>query len=300
MPKKNLKRFFATLIILLFFFGVEYGYHRLTGDFRLSRIFYSLPHDERWAITLTSEHHHGLEPILNQDYTFFDHGHQSFAFISQDGSTILKFFKFHPFSYAWPLEWLKSFWSSPLTPEQELNRNKLKRVFVGYKLAYDLDKENCGLLFIHFTPTHVFNKKLRVYDRLGFSHEIDLDSTVFVIQKKARTTRHVLNEFLKKGDLETAKQRIGAIFDLYLAEYPKGLFDNDHNLIDNTGFIGEKAIRIDVGKLILTEKTKEKEFLKEDLHKIAYQRFGKWIKKYHPKYYEELMQTIEMKISAKL
>lgn len=224
-----------------------------------------------------------FDSLFNQPFTYLGKGRQTYVFLSADQKYVVKFIKF---TYLKP---------SFFRPKKE-QLKRLQRVLTGYQLAFDRDRENTGVLYIHFQTTDHLKKKIQVKDKYHFKHWIDLDQVYFILQKKGVMTRHRLKTLLKNKEVDTAKQQIRKILDLYVAEYKKGLFDSDHNVIDNTGFIDQDPIRLDVGRLKSDETIKRPEIFKEDLEKIAQHRLRKWIKKCFPQYYEELMADINDKM----
>ena len=176
-------------------------------------------------------------------------------------------------------------------------QRKLDSVFAGYRLSYEVHKNESGLLFIHLNPSQgTIHFPITLVDKIGFKHSFDLDSVVFVVQEKAKTTRTVVNEALQTGDLALAKERIGQIFDLYIQEYQKGIYDRDHGVMHNTGFVGSRPIHLDVGKMTADDRMKKAAFWEKDLELIA-KKFQVWLRANYPQHYQELAQDIEVKIS---
>lgn len=265
------------------------GYLAYTGDFRLANISfentsYCPPSEERVS---TPEEKDFVTKILNQPFHYLGQGNQTYAFIGADGTTVLKFFKF-----------------GHLKPSFFLNKSDISqekrffKMFVGTTLAFEYDRDNTGLLYIHLNKSKDLNLAVKVKDRLNFSHQINMDDVVFVIQKKITPTRQELKRLFEQGDLEGVKSRLSSLLDLYLSEYSRGIYDRDHNLIDNTGFHGNKALRLDVGKLRKEPKALSVTFQKEDLTKIASERLLKWITSYYPAYREEIKLFLEEKLSS--
>lgn len=241
------------LVVIALFLALGNYYYYLTGDFRSENI-----------LTESFEDYSedpSLKPILYQPYHFLDHGNQTYAFISADNKYVLKLFKKDTIDRSWiskifpPIYPTKSW----VIRKGEERINKARRIFNGYRLAYTLDKENTGLIYIHLTPTQNQFRLITVTDRFGLKHTIDLDRAIFAIQEKAIPTKTVLKENPSKTD---------QILELYRSEYQKGLIDQDHNVLDNTGFVGDKAIRLDVGKLTYDESIKNPENYEKDLEKV--------------------------------
>lgn len=272
----------------------EFLDQQATGGFRPAAIEYGFTSSLNYG-SLPQED----EPpkhILSQSFSFLGHGHQSYAFVSQDGQYVIKFFKFHPYRFPWfhalnPVNWIKP------DPHFQLRQQKLERVFVGYQLAFEHDRLHTGLLYIHLCPsTGTYHSPIEVKDWLGLTYEIDLDATCFVIQQKALTTRQVFNYYLRRGEIDIVKARIDSLLAMYVDEYQKGLFDHDHNLIDNTGFVDDQAIRIDVGKLTQDPQTKDPVFVREDLEKIGFKRLGHWFSSHYPQEAPALIEHIHKKL----
>lgn len=285
-----MRRYYWYIVLPLFLAATVFCYLELKDDFRIDNI--SPKHGEHlsWNLPEVSENSlDGLQSILNQHYTYLGKGHQSYAFLSADGQYVLKFIKF---TYLKPS--LLAFFDSKYTQMGQLKR--LQRVLTGYSLASRLDPENTGVEYIHFKKTDNLKKTISVTDRYGFNHQINLDEAFFIIQKRVSVTSEILGTLLKNKNPEEAKKKIRQIFDLYVNEYKKGLFDTDHNVMSNTGFSEDKAIRLDVGRLKLDPKMKNPEYFKSDLEKISKIRLQKWIKKYFPHYFDELVNDIENKM----
>lgn len=277
-----------TIFLLALIMTLGLTAYLLKDRFSLKNIEYDGVLDEQYsppALNLEEEKH--LNTLLQQSFSYLGKGHQSYAFLSEDQQHVIKFFKF---------TYLKPSWFS--TKKQEKSRQKkLRRMFIGYRVAYERDRDNTGVIFVHLAKTTHLNKKLTVKDNFGFSHLVDLDGAYFVIQKKAMVTRHVLQDLLSRHDLKTFKQRIDQLFDLYISEYTRGLFDSDHNIMSNTGFLNDKAIRIDVGRLSVQTDMQKPEVYNPDLKKIISKRIDRWLKINHPKDYNELHDYIESKLN---
>ena len=283
MMKKILQLFFIACLV----YTLDRVYYHLTGDFRLANITYPLPYLKEWDVPpLTDTEKENLEGILNQQFSFLGKGNQSYAFESEDKKYVLKFFKFGH---------LKPSWFQTSTSEAQ--KKRLKKVFEGYQLASQKDRENCGLLFVHLNPTDFLNKKITVKDWLGFKHEINLDQVVFAIQKKLTPAKTILSEAFNQGNLEKAKLHIRQLFTLYLSEYAKGIYDRDHNVIYNIGYTDSQAMHIDLGKLRYNELMKKSPFYLKDLRKIALERIDKWVHKYYPQFEKEIREFLDAELS---
>lgn len=262
---------------MVFLPGLLFIYHEIAYRFSLSNIRFeetSFSPKVFDHLRLTSLQFHEIQRVLNQKFHYLGKGNQSYAFESEDSRYVLKFFKFGHLkpSFFFPTAKIKS------------QEKRFLKVFEGYHIAYTEDPENCALLFVHLNKTDDLKKKVTLTDKFGFEHLIDLDSVIFALQEKVIPTKQVFTAAFEAGDIDGVNQRIKQIFALYLSQYKKGLYDRDHNLMYNTGFKGEKAIRLDVGKLRKDPSFKNFENYKKDLEKIAFERILKWVKNYYPHY----------------
>lgn len=292
------KRLLQILIVVCVIFGAARLYLKLTDDFRISNITYDVPYHPEWEIppqaTFDQDH---VNHILNQDFFYVSKGCQCYVFESGDDRYVLKFFKFKHlkpsilFGILPKLPFIGKYQEKEILRKQK----KLKSVFDGYKLAYDRIRSETGLIFIQLNPTHK-ERMLTVHDKLGFQRSIDLGEVVYVIQDKGTTLRNTLDTLLKEKNVAKAKRRIGQIFDLYMTEYQKGIYDRDHGVMHNTGFIGNKPFHLDVGMLTQDSNIQLKENYELDLQKIA-RKIKLWLSIHYPENYDEVNDFIENKMA---
>lgn len=221
-----------------------------------------------------------LAEIFAQPFKYLGSGNQTFAFESADGRYVLKFFKFqHLRENAFSLK------------SAESKARRLQQVFSGHSIAYTLDRGACQIVYAHLSPEPL-HLSATVSDMTGVQHLISLDEVVFVVQLKGADTRSIIGALLKQGKIETAKQYIHNLLTLYVEDYKRGIFDRDHNVMCNTGFVNGIPFRIDAGKLRLDEKMKNPEIFRTDLEKIAWQRIDKWMKRHYPEHRREMAEEL--------
>lgn len=280
-------------IVCLLFLIVYKGVSLYTGDFSqqaITNAYYvpgalpRTPHDE-------------VHKRLQQRFYYLSRGHQAYAFIGEDGKTVLKFFNFLQLQL--PI-WLKALPEISPVAEYRAKRyrgqqHRLDRLFQGHRIAEESGIDCYGFLYQHLQKTdNYFSKPLQVIDAIGMPHEIPLDQVVFILQEKAVVAREMFANLLAAEDIEGVKGRIDQLYELYFAEYICGIADNDPNVVDNVGFVGSQAIRIDVGRLHKN--------LGEPLHSYLAckinKRFLRWIGKYFPSYEAEIEAYLAKKISS--
>lgn len=209
--------------------------------------------------------------ILSQAFYFLGSGNQSYAFVSEDNKWVLKLIKFHCLTTHDPYQLIPrvGFLANIREERDQERQKKIQRVFHGFHVAYNFDRENCGLVCYHLPGKEELSHETVVYDKAGRKHVLDLNNYVFALQQKAVPT----GELLKQGNQE---ELIDSLFAMFREEFTAGLYDGDHNVIHNTGFVGKKPIRIDFGKLMQKEVDVDQE-----LTKIAEERINPWLQKHH-------------------
>lgn len=281
-PTTKILTAFSLITIALGFYWLE---EEIGSDFSPEYIVNHLVDPTPWSLpTPTLEQKLELQAILNQPFSYLGHGHQTYVFSSQDNQYVLKFFRIHRFK---PSMLTQSLAYLPglqkWTDKREKSRQfRLERIFKGHQTAYLYDRENSGLLYVQLQPSQNLNLQVKVINWLGFSSPINLDEVPFVVQKRARPTKHVLEELLAKGDIAGVQERLQQIIQMYKNEYQKGILDTDHNVIYNTGFVGNQPIRIDVGRLTYDEKIKDPAIYEADLDRIVNKRMLGWLKRHYP------------------
>lgn len=287
---KTLKRSAYCLAFLLLLFGAARLYYRLTDDFRLSNMTYQLPFEAPWQVpSMNDEEHRELAMILNQKFSYIGKGAQCYAFGSEDQQYVLKFFKFKHLKPNLFVDLLPPF--APFKGYKhnciERKKRKLIGVFNGYDLAFRENRQDSGLLYLHLIPTNNLQLHATVIDKIGLESKINLDEVVFLVQKKGETLRIRLNRLFTEGRLPESEQAIASILAMYISEYKKGIFDHDHGVMHNTGFIGDRPFHLDVGKLNKDERMHRVEFYKRDLEHVVW-KIDVWVKATYPQYYQEI------------
>ncbi len=285
---------FCTLLILGVI-ALDKVNYLVTGDFRLANICYEktefVPahYDFKCDVDLVKE-------IAAQTFHYIGKGHQNFAFESEDSKYVIKFFKFRRLKKNHLLHLFSniSFVNNLLQEKRKIQKERFFKMFEGYAVGYAEDPEGCALRAVHLNKTDNLKQTVCVKDKLGFKHTIDLDSVVFVIQEKVIPAQTVFEELFKKQDIEGVKVKIAAIFDLYLSQYQKGLCDHDDNLANNIGFLGDSAIRLDVGKLEHLPVTHD---VTQELALVAANLSRRIFQKHYPEYYEEITLWMQSKLS---
>lgn len=266
-----------TLAALACFGGAYSVYETVGGGFSSSAITYpGFRPAEEWKNGPVDKEL--LAQIFEQKFYFSKFSNHTYTFVSKDGEYLLKFFKF----------------SSPRDggPPSRRRLRHLKRLLASYYAAKD---EN-GLVFLHLAPSNNLQISARMRGWLGVPYTITLDQVPFVLQRNATPTRNVLMTLLNRGDVETAKTRIGQLLAMYAADYQRGLQSRDHNVARTTGFLDDGTpVRLDLGKMTYNKEIMDPAIWHKDLQKIK-RRIRSWLRRYYPRFQSEISRDIEEKI----
>lgn len=219
-----------------------FSYHKSQG-FSVSKMTASIPHEEKWGLPkLSIDQEERLKDIFQQRFHFFSSGYQSYAFISEDERTIIKFFRMKRLSHSM---------TDPFFHPQKVGMHKknLHLIFDAYKLAYDEMREDAGLIYIHLNQTNFLKTEVAITDQEGNDHRIDLDKVHFIVQEKAEPLFVHLHKYIEKKDKEGFDKAIDALIALIKRRHEKGIGDEDRGIAENYGFIGDRPIQFDIGRI---------------------------------------------------
>lgn len=269
-----MRRFLKLFLILGGFFGIERLCHRATDGFALINV-YAPPGDhERWKTEAPLP-----EGLCDQPFHYLNSGSQSYVFISEDGKTVLKLFKFQHMRTPPMLNFFPS--KGKLGKKRAKKRKVLEQTLDSLTLAYKEMRKETALLYLHLAKTNHLKQTITLIDKIGRTHTLDLDSVEFLLQKRGTLAYDAINEWMAKGKKETAEKGLHALFTLAKERCKKGIFDKDPDFSTNFGFIGEKPFQIDFGRLSYSEKEKNPEVYGLELIRIT-RAFETWIAENHP------------------
>ena len=266
-----------------------------TDGFALYKICSSLTYCPEWEVPPpTLEDSQEIAAILEQPYYYFAKGAQSYVFVSEDGKTVIKFFRIY---HLQPPFWLKAV-AFPL-PLQSYQVKKmidkkleLEKDFQSYKIAFEELKNETGLLYLHLNKTNHLKKSLTIYDKIGIAHQLDLDQVEFLIQKKASLVFPSITNLVKTEGIDAAKEAISALVQLLVYRCEKGIFDKDPDLNTNFGFLDKTPLQIDVGRFDWEQRYRPLEDYRDEVIRIT-DNFSQWLTQNYPSLSEHLLKEIQ-------
>lgn len=255
------KRFWWLLFLpVLSLWGLNQLYLNKSLWFSPARVTSEFSYHPEWAIEEPQDLSF-LQSILGQKFKFLAVGSQSYAFVSEDEKYVIKFFIMKH-----QIPRLSDLWH----PEKVVHRKQnLLSIFKAHKLAYDELRQESGLIYLHLNKSSHLKTRLQALDRLGRTHYIDLDQTEFVVQEKAELIFTRLKKLLNQGEQKKIDQLIEATLALVQHRMDLGISDHDKAVKHNYGFVGDRAVHLDIGRIEKVSKPKES-------HRIK-QRIMKWL-----------------------
>lgn len=292
--KKIAWRLFFLALLVVSLYGLGRLYFHLTGGFTIGNITSDFTFQPQWETRpLMASEEADVALALKQPYFYLGKGCQSYVFASQDGEYVVKFFKYQRYRLQ---SWLAYF--PPLPAIVKYRQEKLEKKWeklngfvTSWKVAFENLKQETGLLFVHLNKTDSLHQKLVIYDKIGQSHIVDLDQMEFCIQRRADLLCDSLSQYKSKGDLVGAKLLVHNLLKLILSEYRRGLADNDHALMQNTGVVQGNPIHIDVGQFVFNEAIKQPEIFNQELLTKTY-KFKIWLRDNYPEIGEYLEKEL--------
>lgn len=299
--KQNIVRLFILFGLVVLIYGIGRLYFHVTAGFTIGNISSDFAFQPQWEVfPLDDKATVEFNEAIDQPYRYFAKGCQSYAFISQDGRYVIKFFKQQKFCLPF---WVTYFPPLPAVvkyrEEKSEKKWKMLDLFVsGWKIAFNHLKDECGLIYVHLNKTDHLKKTLTIFDKMGMRHELSLDKLQFCVQKKAEMLTHTLLVHKSNQDLASACQLIQQILDIILFEYSCGIVDKDDALMQNTGVVNGKPIHIDLGQFVIEKTMKKPEIISQELFTRMF-AFREWLKENYPEAYLYLDLRLQEVIGSK-
>lgn len=267
-------------------------------DIHSSNLIEKLPYYSEWELKKpTNDQNAEIHRILTQDFSYQGEGGQSYVFTSKDQKYVLKLFKYKRFRPAWYIPAVPSVYPFKESKEKHIAKRatKLQTVFMGHKVAYENIQKESGLIFVQLNPTFI-PQPITFTDKLGFTHQLDLGKTAFVLQKKGEMLSQNFAKLLNEGKIDQVKERIDKLLQTYVSEYVKGIYDEDHGVMQNFGFIDDQPFHLDLGKFKIDNAYQNPLVYREDLIKVS-NKICIWVQNNYPQYENEITNYIEEQLS---
>lgn len=266
------------------------------SDFSIELICSPFAYDSKWQIEeLSQSEKMRIVSILSQKFNYLGSGAQCYAFLSEDGKYVLKFFRM---KHLIPKIWLKYI---PLPGLEDYRFRKVERrilrknaLFSSYKMAYEKLKEEAALIYIHLNKTDDLHIKAKLFDKMRKCFLVNLDDFEFVLQERAQLVRDHISALMQKGDLEGAVEAIHALLNQTVVQCQRGYVDKDSGISHNYGFVGDRIVHFDVGRIMYDEAAKEPALYQREVLRVG-KKLESWLEAQYPMllpYLEECIDSL--------
>jgi len=316
--KKTTGWVFKIAAAVALFVGLQKLCELKTRGFCLQRILeHDLAPQTAWQTSaLGAGELQDIGALLDQPYHLLGSGGECFAFISQDKKTVIKFYKLNLGRFMYLRRGLlkvdhredagtiSNHWLAkvPLPSFLDVARrrilgmreHRLKRLFKSTVLAYEELREETALLYVHLNRTENFKKPLILVDSMGIRHQIDPNTSKFVVQRTAEPFLDRLHRLMQEGEVAAAKSSIDSFLDLIVQRCQKGFADHDIYM-RNFGFVADKAMEIDIGPFVKDPQMIGSDNIKKELFFASSE-----LRAYLSNKYPELLAHLEHSLSSHL
>ncbi|MDE3046192.1 MAG: hypothetical protein KGJ02_06070 [Verrucomicrobiota bacterium] len=210
-------------------------------------------------------------------FRYLGRGRQMFAFESEDGKYVLKFFNRHNLEVPW---YLKLPISLPYWQKQRERWTEKMRIYPeSYRLAIAYLPQETGLLQVHMGSSSVSYPVVEIRDRPSATYLVDLNHVPFVLQKKGS------GSFLKA--LLTAREEgnLNQVLDAFLAFHAKRIHclvgDQDRDIKRNYCWEGDHPLYIDPARFFYDPTLQDSERIQWEWEKVTY-RLRDWLSQQIP------------------
>lgn len=232
---------------------------RFTYGFRVAKMQLDFPHRPEWDLPCAP----GIRKILEQPFHFLGKGAQSYVFESEDGTSVVKLFRY----------------DQPIIPA------KVEALLSASKMAYEELREETGLIYIHLNETALDLPVLHCTDALGRKYRFPLDQYRFAVQKKAEKFRDTFQK--AHASREEMRNRIDQFLSLLEKRVAKNIQNTDPSLSRNFGFLADRAIEFDFGNYCFCPTLNGSTEIRRYTSKLR-----RWLKKHDPEWVAYLDERV--------
>ncbi|NRA90936.1 MAG: hypothetical protein HRU43_07420 [Simkaniaceae bacterium] len=249
------KQFLGALVALFIFLSITscFTFIKRTKGFCYRKIHSLHEYDPRWDFGLpTKEQNALLDQVASQKFYPLGSGKDCYAFVSEDETLVVKFFKQNHMRTRYLLNYLPLSTEIKMIRAEMLNRHQRHRdrLFQSYQIAHERLLDHTGVLYLHLTKSNFIKRPITLFSPIGKKLVLKLDHMEFMIQKRA----YPIFEEIQKHP-EKAKEIIDGVFEYLTARNARGIGDDDINCEKNLGILEGKIFQIDVGELYPMKKS---------------------------------------------
>ncbi len=249
------------------------------------------------AQTASQEELERLRSIFSKPFHYLKETDLCYLFASQNKEYIIKFFKMRKLT---PKYWL-NYIPVPWLEQERLNkighRERVRQeLFGNFKTAYEEFRHQTSLVFIHFFSTNWLKTKVQLFDQQNSLHSVSLDTVPFVLQKNPTMIFDYIEELIQKGKRKETISSLLLVLDLVKDRCQRGIADQDIELGDDYGFIGNRAVYMQIGRMRQDDSLKTPLSMLREVFKVN-QKITEWLKKNHPELISDFQKESQDLIS---
>ncbi len=239
------------LLLPLLTLTLHFAYFKRTKGFCLKKINSTYAYQPEWDTgPPTPTQQTLLKELSKQTFSYLGSGKECYAFSSEDGKYVLKFFKQKHMKNTHILKNVPFFREK--IDKKTTRRHTLRtKTFTSYLLSYHTLPEETGVVYLHLTPSKDLNLNYHFRDHKKRPFSLPLDEMEFLIQKKAIPSFDKIHQLMQKQQIRETELALDSIMQLIQKRRAKNIADHDLNCEKNLGFIGLQAIEIDLGEFTL-------------------------------------------------
>ena len=288
-------RFLSFSVLVLIIAYAAWSYNNANDGFTLGGIFSERSLVSDRAHALSEDEERLVASIFDQDFTYLGRGGQFYAFVSQDGKHVLKFFRYKRFRHE---PWLDYFDFIPMIDDYRLSRikqkrQKLEKVVNSCLVAFDHLKESAGLELIHLAKTTNLKKAVKIIDKRGDHHFVNLDEMEFIVQKKAQLLGANIDDLMKNENFIGAKALLSNTVQMIYSESLHGVIDKDPAFMQNTGVLDGRPIHIDIGQIVFDAEVMDLSRSKQEVINKTL-KLNRWLQSKYPELSQHLEEEVEL------
>lgn len=284
--KKTVSVLFSLIFVLfpLMLMGIGSLFFFHIRGFSVSKIRSNIPLNDYWDVDPLTKSQHELlvKHVFPQTYYYLSNGPNNYAFVSEDKQYVIKFFKKNRLS---PRGWLKRYPFSFLryfgyeVPSDDSFLSE--HLFANYKAVYESLRRETGLVYMHLTKRKEFHHLLKLIDRNGRMHKVNLDHFEFVVQSRGDLIFNKIEYLIQKREFTTLRNAIRSFLRLIAVRCEKGFASAPVSLSHHFGFQGDQPIQFDCGIITKDVSMKYPLNIQKEVLQAA-EKLNLWFNENHP------------------
>lgn len=234
-----------------------------------------------------------IRAILSQPFTYLAERDDTYVFVSEDQTQVIKFFKMKSMTPKYWLNYIPLPWLDKKRLRKIDERARIRQEFFGgLKIAFEHFRYQNALTFLHLFHTQYLKMKVRVIDAQGKSHEIPLDRVPFLLQRKAELLPEHITRLQSEGKKEDAIRSLCQILELVKNSCQKGFAHANENLEVAYGFIDERSIYIRSTYLPLDTSIKTSQRTLKEVFTVS-KAIESWLQRNHPELLSNFQEEVQ-------